>query len=590
MISDIFLTNLEISAAMGLVIIALVLCAPILDRRYAAKWKYWLWIILALRLLIPFNDFWLPNAVTDAAPAYTFGDSAEKNGISASSEDDGNIEIIPSGRIIVEIPKQMSAPILASRAEEKGEDGISWIDLVVIVWLTGGAMVLAVYLLSYFRYRKELLENGHPLRDDLILCILNSLKEEMHIGRSMTVVEYREAASPMVLGFLHPVLVLPEEPYDSEELFFILKHELIHLKRNDIWVKLLFAVASAVHWFNPMVWIMQKEAVIDMELSCDECVVQGKDFSVRKAYTETLLSSLHRNCTRRTILSTQFYGGKKIMKKRFVNILKGAHKKKGLLSMAGMAFLTVGLGTFVSCSMTGSASGIDFGIDLKADLDGDGTADQLNVFDTRSGSAAFTQLIATLQDGTWRSVNYEGRYSSYAVTGDLSGNGSADVLLVRYDTEEDRSIDEGQSEQNLPGTMAAAVLRFEDGEWKEYPSCLIANPDIELYQPESFGGEDGEPEEGQENIYVGATIVEKQNRNYLRLILAVDPTNHETVECIDAFWQEDGWHIEQVQLIENYYLEGYSHKLLENTYEQLKAASALASPIISARYCHAFSA
>lgn len=123
----------------------------------------------------------------------------------------------------------------------------------------------------------------------------------------MRVIEYYEGESPMIIGFLKPVLILPKEQYSAEKLYFILKHELVHLKRGDVYLKLLFVTANAVHWFNPLIWIMQKEAVIDMELSCDERVTQGADYAMRKAYTETLLSMLHRQYNRRTTLSTQFY-------------------------------------------------------------------------------------------------------------------------------------------------------------------------------------------------------------------------------------------------------------------------------------------
>ena len=147
------------------------------------------------------------------------------------------------------------------------------------------------------------------------------IKRELQIVRTVKVMESPEAGSPMIIGFLNPIVVLPNERYSSEELFFILKHELVHLKRGDLYWKLLFVTANAVHWFNPFIWIMQKEAAIDMELSCDERVTQGAGETVRKAYTETLLSMLHKQCAKRTALSTQFYGGKKIMKKRFRNIL-----------------------------------------------------------------------------------------------------------------------------------------------------------------------------------------------------------------------------------------------------------------------------
>lgn len=87
-------------------------------------------------------------------------------------------------------------------------------------------------------------------------------------------------------------------------------------------------MANVAHWFNPLVWIMQKEAAVDMELSCDERVTKDTDYVTRKAYTETLLSTLHKQSSKKTVLSTQFYGGKQIMKKRFKNILAKKRKEK----------------------------------------------------------------------------------------------------------------------------------------------------------------------------------------------------------------------------------------------------------------------
>lgn len=155
----------------------------------------------------------------------------------------------------------------------------------------------------------------------------------------------------MIAGFLKPVLVLPPEQYGGEELYFILKHELIHFKRRDVWFKLLLMLANALHWFNPLIWLMHREAVVDMELACDERVVQGKGYRIRKAYTETLFSTLNGRKTAGTTLSTQFYGGKMIMKKRFRNILKMNRKKNGILVLTGVILLMAGMGAMVGCSV-----------------------------------------------------------------------------------------------------------------------------------------------------------------------------------------------------------------------------------------------
>lgn len=86
-----------------------------------------------------------------------------------------------------------------------------------------------------------------------------------------------------------------------------------------------------------------------MELSCDERVMRGADANARKAYTETLLSTMHRQYQRQSMLTTQFYGGKQIMKKRFKNILSGSGKKNGLAVFAGLLVVTVSMATLVGC-------------------------------------------------------------------------------------------------------------------------------------------------------------------------------------------------------------------------------------------------
>ncbi len=95
---------------------------------------------------------------------------------------------------------------------------------------------------------------------------------------------------------------------------------------------------------------MQKEAVIDMELSCDEKAIPKTAFAVRKAYTETLLSTFNKQHKKGAFLTTQFYGGKDIMKKRFKNILTKSPKKNGLLLCICAICITLISGMLIGCS------------------------------------------------------------------------------------------------------------------------------------------------------------------------------------------------------------------------------------------------
>ena len=343
---NIFLSILGISVSIGLIVIGLILLTPFLSKRYAAKWKYMIWIFLSLRLLVPFSGL-NGQYVMDRMS------QPEIQTISESEENNTNNFIdtaTPYRRIVVEIPAQMTTPIKAP--SDKNQTGTTMLDIVALVWIIGSLIFISVHFISYFHYRRQVMKKGRMIKEVCILSQLFQLKRELHIRCTVCVMEYSEAESPMIIGFIKPVLVLPKEQYCSEDLFFILKHELVHLKRGDVYLKLLFVTANAVHWFNPVIWIMQKEAVIDMELSCDERVTQGTSFALRKAYTETLLSMLHKQCVRKTVLSTQFYGGTKIMKKRFKNILIRNRKKNGISILICAVILSITLGMLVGCSVT----------------------------------------------------------------------------------------------------------------------------------------------------------------------------------------------------------------------------------------------
>lgn len=342
--ANVFLSLIGISASVSLIAAALILLAPLLNKRYAAKWKYLIWIFLAIRLLIPFSGAGGESVMNALAQLKTGTASAAEKNIQAPSD-----AAVPYRRIIVEIPAQMTAPIAVQSGADK--TGITPLDVAAYVWLSGSLILISVHFFSYIHYKRQVRKKGNRIDHEQFLSQLSGLKRELHIRQSIQVTEYDEAASPMVIGFLKPVLVLPKEQYSAEQLFFILKHELIHLKRKDVYFKLLFVIANAVHWFNPIIWMMQKEAAIDMELSCDERVVRGAGYDVRKAYTETLLSMLHKRCAGKTVLSTQFYGGMKTMKSRFKNILTKNTKKNGIFIFICAVILTFTFGAVTGCSV-----------------------------------------------------------------------------------------------------------------------------------------------------------------------------------------------------------------------------------------------
>lgn len=326
MINNLFISILEISIFTSPVILIIVLLTPVLNKRYSAKWKYYIWMLIAIRLVIPFHIN------------------------------------IPYQKFVFNIPSQITTPITENNGKsvpinlhaQTSSINITLLDIISCIWLAGFTIFLFTNLFICFYYRRQIIQKGIYIKDNYILQQLSDLKDELHIKCKIYIIQYPGIASPMVTGFFHPLLILPDCQYKEEELFFILKHELVHIKHHDIFFKLLFLTANAIHWFNPIVYIMQKETSISMELSCDEKVITGTAYHTHKAYTETLLSVLHKQCknNQKTNLSTQFYGGTDIMKIRFKNILTKINKKNGISCLVCAAALTIVSGMFAGCSVT----------------------------------------------------------------------------------------------------------------------------------------------------------------------------------------------------------------------------------------------
>ena len=146
--------------------------------------------------------------------------------------------------------------------------------------------------------------------------------------------------TPMLIGIRHPTILLPDFKLDEQELSLVLCHEAMHAKRRDILQKALLLIGTALHWFNPLVWVLARMQAYYCEAACDEAVLRGRNTQERQYYAETILAVIRRQLGPRTALSTSFYGGKKAMKNRILAILSLRHKRLGALLIALALLLT----------------------------------------------------------------------------------------------------------------------------------------------------------------------------------------------------------------------------------------------------------
>ena len=340
-----FLLNLLKTSLLGsLAILAMLVLKPLWRERYRAKTRCWLWLALAVFLLLPV-DFSVKNAPVQAAPPkdYTlfvgtdkttiqstdnlFGDMAEKSGQSPAQVRD----------TIIQRP--------VTNPEQKTTRYIPVTTILFYGYLAGAAAFLLYQGVSYALFCRTVRRWKRDVSRADYAAMLSDTARDLGVSAPEMIV-CEAISTPAVTGLLRPRLLLPHERYDVQELRYILRHELCHLKRRDMLLKLVLLAANAMHWFNPVVYLMLRQADEDIELACDSAATDGLELPERAAYSRTLLAAVQSSV--RALPATTCFGGTvERLKRRITNVL-GAQKKRGLGVVALVLALTLTAGCAVS--------------------------------------------------------------------------------------------------------------------------------------------------------------------------------------------------------------------------------------------------
>ncbi|MDR2736179.1 MAG: InlB B-repeat-containing protein [Gracilibacteraceae bacterium] len=165
------------------------------------------------------------------------------------------------------------------------------------------------------------------------------------------------AATPMLVGLFRPMIILPDQKYTKAQLQDVLLHELTHLRRRDVAVKWLSIVACALHWFNPIVWLIRREIDRACELSCDAAVVRGMNGEGRKRYCDTLMIMAAKSAAPRAVLSVTLCEEKKALKERLLSIAKfKPRRRRTLVASTLMIVAAMGAVCLLGASTTAAGS------------------------------------------------------------------------------------------------------------------------------------------------------------------------------------------------------------------------------------------
>ena len=340
-----FLLNLLKTSLLGsLAILAMLVLKPLWRERYRAKTRCWLWLALAAFLLLPV-DFSVKNAPVQAAPPkdYTLFVGTDKTAIQSTDNLFGDMAE-KSGQS----PAQVRDTIIQRPVTNPEQKTTRYIPVTTILfygYLAGAAAFLLYQGVSYALFRRTVRRWKRDVARADYAAMLSDTARDLGVGAPEMIV-CEAISTPAVTGLLRPRLLLPHEHYDVQELRYILRHELCHLKRRDMLLKLVLLAANAMHWFNPVVYLMLRQADEDIELACDSAATDGLELPERAAYSRTLLAAVQSSV--RALPATTCFGGTvERLKRRITNVL-GAQKKRGLGVVALVLALTLTAGCAVS--------------------------------------------------------------------------------------------------------------------------------------------------------------------------------------------------------------------------------------------------
>ncbi len=313
---------LSLSVSGTLLLLLILGLKPLYKNRFSKRWQYYIWIVVALRFLLPFT----PDTTIVGSLFEKFDTAAITN----------------------EVPTSLNVPVPAGTGNNKAEpiqtnreisaaamrEPFNIYVCLFFIW-SALALVLFVRKVTVYQGFIQYIKAGNTEVSDIkILNLLSDCEEKLNIKTRVELSYNSLIASPIMIGFFRPEIVLPVRELEDKGLSYIFVHELTHYKQRDMFYKWLMQIVVCAHWFNPFVYLLEKEVNKSCELSCDEKVISVLDDTARREYGDTLISFLKsNNLYKSSLASVTLTEGAEQLKERLGTIMKFRKKSKVVIAI-----------------------------------------------------------------------------------------------------------------------------------------------------------------------------------------------------------------------------------------------------------------
>ena len=309
------LSLLTSSLTMTAVAFVYMLLSKILRERWSAKWRYYTWVLIFAGFIMPYKP--------------SFGNAAVNFNIQRQTAEVG------SGYYVL------------------SNESFDIFQMMFIVWVMGAVLFMVKALIEQQMFVRSVKRLSHSV-DEKTKKLTDRLTDELLIWQRVKAVRLNEISTPMIIGFFSPTIILPQKDFTEEELRLILKHELMHFKSKDLFIKAFMLTAQAVNWFNPFLRLFLMKAGQECEMYCDERVIAGETEYHRKLYCRsilnTALNAAEADVKPRPVLSSCFNIGRKGLKQRLKTILSVKKRYKLGIVCGAVAVMIALTGTIFAFS------------------------------------------------------------------------------------------------------------------------------------------------------------------------------------------------------------------------------------------------
>lgn len=308
----------------------LFIIKPMIKDRLPKSVQYYMWFAVLIALILPLSKIVVlpePSASNNHAPSFT--------------------PVYNIVQWIFHTALKEPVRLISLPQAENGEknlqvqgQSLNVAAIFFMVWLFGMFAFLGFNIICYILFVRKL-KKYHVCASPHERALLSQLAGK---GHAPNLCVNTMVSTPVLTGVFRPTIILPDKTFVDTQLQHILLHELTHLRRHDIAIKWFCVFLGALHWYNPVIYLVQREMSRACELACDEAVIKSLDSDGKRCYGEVLIAAAGKAA--KIPFSTTMCEDKKVLKERLGAIMKHTKSSKKTIILSGIFLAVILCGTF----------------------------------------------------------------------------------------------------------------------------------------------------------------------------------------------------------------------------------------------------